>query len=97
MATTPTLSYAILEQKELNLFPRQGVAGSPNGLYTICRHSYNTIGNDLYYKSCTPWTIQMLHAIGITKATILPYFTARRWLMLEVALMNIGTKMKHGY
>ena len=91
------LSYTILEQKELNPFPGQGVAGSPDGLYAICRHSYNTIGNGLYYKSCTPWTVRMLHAIGITKATTLPYFAARRWLVLEVALMNIGTKMKHGY
>ena len=55
------------------------------------------IGNGLYYKSCTPWIVWMLHAIGITKATIRPYFVARRWLVLEVALMNIGTKMKHGY
>ena len=96
MATTPTLSYAILEQKDVNPFPSQGVAGSPDGLYAICRHSYNTIGNGLYYKSCTPWIVQTLHAIGITKVTILPYFAARRWLVLEVALMNTRTKMKHG-
>ena len=44
-----------------------------------------------------PWTVRMLHAIGITKATILPYFAARRSLVLEVALMNIGAKIKHGY
>ena len=93
----PTLSYAILEQKDLNPFPSQGVAGSLDGVYAICRHSYNTIGNGLYYKSCTPWTVRMLHAIGITKGITLPYFAARRWLVLEVALMNIGTKMKHGY
>ena len=95
--TTPTLSYAILEQKDLNPFPSQGVAGSIDGLYAICRHSYNTIANGLYYKSCTPWTVWMLHAIGITKATTLPYFAAKRSLVLEVALMNIGAKMKHGY
>ena len=81
----------------MNPFPGQGVAGSPDGLYAICRHSYNTIGNGLYYKSCTPWTIHMLHAIGITKVTILPYFVGRRSLVLEVALMNKGAKMKHGY
>ena len=92
---TPTLSYGILKQKDLNLFPSQGVAGSLDGLYAICRHSYNMIGNGLYYKSCTLWTVWMLYAIGITKAIILPYFAARRWLVLEVALMNIGTKMKH--
>ena len=94
---TPTFSYGILKQKDLNPFPSLGVAGSPDGLYAICRRSYNTIGNGLYYKSCTPWTVRMLHAIGITKATTLPYFAANRWLVLEVALMNIGTKMKHGY
>ena len=94
---TPTLSYSTLKQKDLNSFPGQGVAGSLHCLYAICRHSYNTIGNGLYSKSCTPWIVQMLHAIGITKAIILPYFAARRWLVLEVALMNIGTKMKHGY
>ena len=93
----PTLPYAILKQKELNPFPSQGVDGSPDGLYAICRHSYNTIGNGLYYKSCTSWTVRMLHAIGITKVTILPYFAARRSLVLEVAFMNIGAKMKHGY
>ena len=42
-----------------------------------------------------PWIVWMLHVIGITKATILPYFVARGWLVLEVALINIGTKMKH--
>ena len=97
MATTPTLSYGILKQKDLNPFPNQGVASSLDGLYAICRHSYNTIGNGLYYKSYTPWTVHMLYAIGITKVTILPNFAARRSLVLEVALMNIGAKMKHGY
>ena len=93
----PALPYGILKQKDLNPFPGQGVAGSPDGLYAICRHSYNMIGNGLYYKSCMPWTVRMLHVIGTTKATILPYFAARRSLVLEVALMNIGAKMKHGY
>ena len=81
----------------MNPFPSQGVVGSPDGLYAICRHSYNTIGNGLYYKSCMARTLRMLHAIGITKITILPYFAARRSLVLEVAFMNIGAKMKHGY
>ena len=94
---TPTLSYAILKQRELNPFPGQIVAGSPDALYAICRHSYNTISYSLYYKSYTPYNVWMLHVISITKAIILPYFAARRWLVLEVALMNIGTKMKHGY